>query len=91
MPAATYIKLHVVKQLGCGACAEADPHLRELRRRHPLDVFIVEHYLDVRPDLTLGGWKPTATPAYVLLDGEKLVKKKVGLLTADQLEVWLGG
>ena len=86
---AVQTRLYVYVQTGCPACAEAEPHLAELRRRHPYDLFVVPLYLD-RKEWKVGGWTPNATPGYALVVENKLVNKKVGTMTTAELEAWIG-
>jgi hypothetical protein len=85
------IWLIVFLQDGCGACTEAEPHLRALKAKYPLKIMIVERYLN-RSDTKVPGidWLPASTPAYALIDQDgpekKLIRKRVGPMTLAQLE-----
>ncbi len=77
-------RIYLAVQNGCPACAEAQHHLHEFRRRHPF-VLVIPTHRDAIKD-----WSPSATPAYALLgeDG-RISKRKIGVMDADQLERWL--
>lgn len=81
--------LYVGVQTGCPACAAAEPEWHAFRARHPFSIFVIPLHLD-RKEWAIHGWTPSATPGYALVVGGKLVKKKVGTMTADELDRWTG-
>lgn len=77
-------KLYIVKQVGCGACAEAEPHIAAFARKYVGRIFVIPSY-----GRSVLDWSPSATPAYALVDGGRIVKKHVGGMTLTEMERWI--
>lgn len=76
------------KQDGCGACEAAEPMLEALRAKHPR-VLVVPLTLNRHP-WSIDGWTPHATPGYALTVNGELQRTHVGVMSAKQLEQWIG-
>lgn len=89
------VRIYFFMREDCSYCAEAEPHLQALRRRHPTSVLVVP--LNVgRRAWEVKGWAPRhgadgyMTPAYAMVVNDELVKKHIGGMSVAQLEKWIG-
>ena len=80
-------RLYFFHQPGCGYCAMARPDAEQFQLRHPEGIIIYVHR-GLKPEVA--GFKPSGTPAYLLLLNEgQTAFTHVGALTLKELEAAL--
>lgn len=88
------VRLYFFMREDCGYCAEAEPHLQALRRKHPTSLLVIP--LNVaRRAWEVKGWAPKrgdsyVTPAYAMVVNDELVKTHIGAMGTAVLEKWIG-
>lgn len=79
--------LYLFFATGCGACEAAKPHLEAWRKRHGYKPTVVQLNVGLK-DWEVAGFKPEATPTYLITSNSQPVAKFEGALDTDQLDKW---
>lgn len=82
------VKLFFFFMDGCGACAQAKPHLDEFARRHP-EVKVERKDVHRMRWPRSANWRPAYTPSYVIAVPGKPLHAYEHPMTLQQLEAWL--